>query len=565
MPTLLDHNGQPFKKGSISTPQTADMRMLHQTFGDHPAKGLTPQKLNTILLEAEEGDWTRQYELFSDMEQRCAHLFAEMDKLRRSIASLEWEVQPPRDATPDEEKLTLELREMLYDVHDIERVFFDLTDAHGKYFSPVEYYWDASAGQYLPTGFVARPQTWFMVDRETRRELRLRAPGATDGVPLNAMNWIVHTVAARSAYPAEASLYRTLTFPFMLIMYAQRDAAEFNEIHGLPIRVGKYPSMSTDKEKATLLRAVTEMGHRAAGIMPDQMMFELHEAVNASSDPFHAMIKWCENLISKAIVGGTLVSQADGKTSTNAQGSLHANDFHRIVESGATGLESTLLRQLVAPMVRLNFGARPLSRLPWIKFDTRIEEDIAVLAGALPQLVGVGINIPEAWAREKLNVPEAKDGEKLLTPQFIAQAPSSTSKDPAADVGAGLPANGDGKDKPTDKVKQAAAATLGALFNLPGVVALKAINDSQPDPDNPTDAYTDKLAEVSANIVNGWIVTLRALTERASAEGKSLEALKADFLQAFGNLDGKELEDAMGLAMATADLLGQLAIKQSVL
>jgi phage gp29-like protein len=35
------------------------------------------------------------------------------------------------------------------------------------------------------------------------------------------------------------------------------------------------------------------------------------------------LIKWCEQTQSKIIVGGTLLSQADGKTSTNAQSKTH--------------------------------------------------------------------------------------------------------------------------------------------------------------------------------------------------------------------------------------------------
>lgn len=565
MPTLLDHTGQPFKKRDLGTPQTADMRMLHQTFGDHPAKGLTPQKLSRLLVEAEQGDWTSQCELFRDMEERNGHLFSEIGKRKGALISVGWEVQPPRNATPEEEKLTEQVREALYLLPNFEQVLRDLLDAVGKGFSAVEMTWDVVDGKLLPVTFEHAPQEWFQMDRETRRQFRLRSTAAPDGIDLRPLNWIVHQYRAMSGYLSASALYRVLTWPFVFSAFSLRDFAEFLEIHGLPIRIGKYPSMSTEKEKGTLLRAVTEMGHRAAGIMPDQMVFELHEAANASGDPFTAMIDWAERTISKAILGGTLTSQADGKSSTNALGNVHNEVRHDLLEADGRQLASTLLTQLIAPIVHQNFGRVPVNRLPFIQFDTKPKEDVAVWSDALPKLVGVGIQVPEGWAREKLNIPEPKKGEAVLAPQFIAQAPSSTSKDPTQTTPAVPGTKPDNNAKPNDKVKLAAAATLGALFNLPGVVALKAINDSQPDPDNPTEAYTDKLAEVSNSIVNGWIVTLRALTERAAAEGKSLEALKADFLQAFGNLDGKELEDAMGLAMATADLAGQLAVKQTVL
>lgn len=552
MPTLLDQFGQPFRKGDLATPQTADMRMLQRTFGDHPAKGLTPQRLNRLLLDAEQGDWTSQYELFGDMEQRNAHIFSEMGKRKGALVAVGWEVQSPRNATPDEEALTEKVREVLYTIPAFEQVLQDLLDAVGKGFSGVEITWSPVNGVMLPVTFEKRPQTWFMVDHETRCQLRLRDTGAPDGVPLRPLNWIVHQHRAISGYLAESALFRVLTWPFVFSAFSVRDFAEFLEIHGIPIRIGKYPSMATPQEKATLLRAVTEIGHRAAGIMPDQMMFELLEASNSSGDPFMAMIDWAERSISKAVLGGTLTSQADGKTSTHALGNVHNEVRHDILQSDGRALESTLLSQLIAPIVHLNFGRYPLNRLPFIQFDTKQKEDVAVWADSLTKLVDVGIDVPEGWAREKLNIPQAKKGEKLLSARAAAAPTPPTGQDsPPAPPPA---------PKPGDKAKQAAAATLGALFNLPGTVALKAINGN-PDPDNPADAYTQRLAAEGAATVEGWIAKLRGITERAAAEGKSLEALKHDFLLAFGDLDGTELEQAMGLAMATADLAGQLAVK----
>ncbi|MFV9492172.1 phage portal protein family protein [Pseudomonas aeruginosa] len=41
------------------------------------------------------------------------------------------------------------------------------------------------------------------------------------------------------------------------------------------------------------------------------------------------MIEWCERTQSKAILGGTLTSQADGKTSTNALGNVSATRYRK--------------------------------------------------------------------------------------------------------------------------------------------------------------------------------------------------------------------------------------------
>ena len=100
MPQLLDHNGQPFKKGDLRTPQTAQHVNLAGFYNSHPAKGLTPQRLNAILREAELTSWQAQYDLFDDMEQRDTHLFAEMDKRKRAVMGLSWELRTTQQYVP---------------------------------------------------------------------------------------------------------------------------------------------------------------------------------------------------------------------------------------------------------------------------------------------------------------------------------------------------------------------------------------------------------------------------------------------------------------------------------
>ena len=132
--------------------------------------------------------------------------------------------------------------------------------------------------------------------------------------------------------------------------------AEFLEIYGLPVRLGKYPAGASDKEKTTLLNALVGIGHNAAGIIPETMMLELLDAASGSGDTVMAMTDWCERTQSKIILGGTLTTQADGKTSTNALGQIHNEVRHDLLASDAKQLAATLTRQLIAPLLYLNKG-----------------------------------------------------------------------------------------------------------------------------------------------------------------------------------------------------------------
>ncbi|MEL5367281.1 DUF935 family protein, partial [Serratia nevei] len=109
-------------------------------------------------------------------------------------------------------------------------------------------------------------------------------------------------------------------------------------IYGIPLRIGKYPEGIGKKEKNELMRAVTELGRYAGGIIPKEMEITLHQASNSSHEPFMALAEWAEKSMSKAILGGTLTTQADGKTSTNALGEIHNEVRHDLLSSDSRQL-----------------------------------------------------------------------------------------------------------------------------------------------------------------------------------------------------------------------------------
>ena len=78
---------------------------------------------------------------FEDMEERDGHILSEMSKRRRAVSGLPWEIEPPSNATPEEEKATIRLQELMQEIDDIDAVFFDTTDAIGKGFSCQEIEW----------------------------------------------------------------------------------------------------------------------------------------------------------------------------------------------------------------------------------------------------------------------------------------------------------------------------------------------------------------------------------------------------------------------------------------
>lgn len=427
---IVDQYGQPIKKLELKESQTAKVGGLHHEFAGHPSRGLTPIKLARIMENAEQGDIRAQHDLFLDMEEKDGHIYSEMSKRKRALLTVDWDVVAPRNPTAAELKLTAAAKELVMDITNIEDVILDALDAIGHGFSCQEIEWQRLGSTWLPKEITHRPQSWFKTDHQTRTELRLR-DNSLDGQELQAFGWIKHIHRAKSGYIARAGLHRVLAWPYLFKNYSVRDLAEFLEIYGLPLRLGKYPSGSGDDEKATLLRAVLAIGHDAAGIIPEGMEIDFKDAAKGTHEPFQAMMDWCERTQSKAILGGTLTSQADGKSSTNALGNVHNEVRHDLKVSDAMQLSGTLTRDLVYPIIALNLGGiEDARRMPRWQFDLREAEDLKTYSEALPPLVKIGVQVPVSWAHEKLRIPVPKEGEAVL--RVIDESPKDKPASAAA-------------------------------------------------------------------------------------------------------------------------------------
>lgn len=406
--------------GSKTEPTQTDEAMVTangRILSDHPSNRITPSKLKSILEDAENGDITAQHELFMDIEEQDSSIGANIQTRKRAILTLDWRIAEPRNATPEEEKLQTEIDELFYQYPNLENLLMDMMDAVGHGFSAIEIEWKLENGKYIPHNFIPRPQSWFKLDKNDN--LLLKTPNNPMGEPLRPFGWVVHSHKSRSVQLARMGLFRTLAWLYMFKHYSVRDFAEFLELYGMPIRIGKYGAGATNEEKRTLLRALAQIGHNAAGIMPDSMTVELHNAANttATNNPFLQMTDWCEKSIARLILGQTLTSGADGKSSTNALGNVHNEVRRDLLVSDAKQVAQTITQQIILSYLQINVDPNiALHRVPYFEFDTKKYDDLSTFADAIPKLVSIGVQIPEKWTRDKLGIPEAQDGEVVLKP-----------------------------------------------------------------------------------------------------------------------------------------------------
>jgi phage gp29-like protein len=516
-----DKNGTTFRvrEKQKQTDNSPRIIQLRREFAEHPSRGLTPLSLAAIMTEAEQGNLLAQCYLAEDVEEKDGHIYAELFKRRMALTSVPFRVEPPRNASAQEKKDAANYNDVLADIPNFEDVLFNMADGILKGFSNLEFHWERYLDFRLPTDFQHRPATWFQLSLTNQDQLMLRN-GTAEGEPLAQFGWIQHRHAAKSGYVARSGLIRQLAWPFIFKNYSVRDLAEFLEIYGIPIRIGKYPAGANDDEKNRLLQAVWSVGHNSAGIMPKGMEMEFVEAAKGGGEPFMTMMSWCERIQSKVILGQTLTAQVDSSGS-QALGNVHNEVRLDIRNHDLRQLASTLNRDLIWPMHMLNgksYNGDP-RRLPQIKFDIEEPEDIKLFSESLPALVGMGMKIPSAWAHQKLAIPQQENDEPILGLTTAQPAPAS-------------------KDK--------TAALRLAIASLKAEV---------PEQDLP-DQFAAQLRAKAAPVMQKMLTPVEDLVANAT----SLEELLQQLLQLEGKLDESELAELIHLALSTAELSGRFDV-----
>jgi len=300
----------------------------------------------------------------------------------------------------------------------------------------------------------------------------------------------MHTHRAKPGYITRAGIHRILAWTFLFKNFSVRDFAEFLEIYGLPLRLGKYQRDATKKEQSTLLKAVLGIGHSAGGIIPQGMEIEFQEAAKGGSDPFIAMIQWAEKSQSKAILGQTLSADV-GNSGSFAAAKVHEGVRHDILAADARQVSSTLTRDLVYPIGALNGWITDNRRGPRFVFETDLPEDKALFADAIPKLVAVGLQIPSSYVHEKLMIPTAKDGEPVLRLESPAPAPAPTALSSVAKLTESPPSPNEYKDQAV--LDQSLDGLTAEMLNAQMVGILKPIREQAEK--NPNDLLA-QLAQV---------------------------------------------------------------------
>ena len=368
------------------------------------------------------------YELFSEMEEKDAHLHSVLQTRINGLLGLPRRVVPSADTAPARAAAAF-ANDAFAQIPRAEQLLRALLDGISKGFAVVELLWDYdAAGRLIISDWIAHPQEWFAFDAEGRL-LLLTPPFRGSGAPIP-----IH--AGRATYGANAAIappprkFIALRFgadfrnpygrglcqrAYWLYWFKKNCLkywAVFNEKHGMPTAVATCGA-GTQAEERTRLRAILDALQTDSSIvLPETVKLSLLEANRSgSSGNYREFLDWANDEISKLALGATLTSGEGRRSGSLSLGSVHQLVRQDYIEADARLLEGLLAETVLAWLVELNFPGAPAPRL---RIDTASPEDLGARIAVDRDLLALGIALPQNYFYEQYGRPMPAAGDQPL-------------------------------------------------------------------------------------------------------------------------------------------------------
>ncbi|SFJ58155.1 Protein of unknown function, partial [Ruminococcaceae bacterium D5] len=142
----------------------------YSRWSDYPSNGLDPQKLARIFRQADDGDVSRQMQLFEEMEEKDPHLFSQLQTRKNAVTGLDYEVVPFGEEARDQE-IAAFVSEQIGAIRNFDSVLLELLDAIGKGISISEIIWRYQNGAVAVEEIIPIHQKLLLWDQDDRMKL----------------------------------------------------------------------------------------------------------------------------------------------------------------------------------------------------------------------------------------------------------------------------------------------------------------------------------------------------------------------------------------------------------
>jgi phage gp29-like protein len=358
-------------------------------------------------------------QLFEEMEEKDAHLYAVANTRRLALTGLDWQVVSAADVVEGVERRAADdaaayCREVLVGLEAFDDVLQHLSLAVGRNIAVAELVWEGGSGGLRPVDVVPVDFTRIVFDELDRPRI-LTEGEPRDGIGLTPYKFIVHTPHSVSGHPQRGGLLRVTAMVYLAKNLALKDWMIFAELFGMPVRIARYEPTATPEEKRELLEMLESLGSHAAGIFSRAVELEVIEANQGKAGPpYRELVDFLNREMSKAWLGQTLTTDTTEQSGSFAASRVHDMVRRDVLVDDIRKEGRTLRRDLLGPLTRLQFG--PEVPVPYFRRKLSHSAEVTELANVLDVAVNrLGVSVPAGWVHEALGIPRSR-GEEPAVP-----------------------------------------------------------------------------------------------------------------------------------------------------
>lgn len=219
-------------------------------------------------------------------------------------------------------------------------------------------------------------------EQQSTPEWRVLTQNGQESIIPGDGNWIMFMPYGRRR-PWTEALWTQLAFPWLLKHFSLEDRANFGEVLGSPVWVGKTAHGGTEKQRNTFLSQLKGLGKSGKIVLPQGWDLQLVEAAAAgkTGDVFDNQITQSNEEMTIALAGQLVTTEG---TTGFSSGNVHAEIKQDLLRFDAIRLAGCLREQSLEPWALWNFGTRAAAPFP--KWNTDKPEDVKETADGMKSL-----------------------------------------------------------------------------------------------------------------------------------------------------------------------------------
>jgi len=379
------------------------------------------------------------YDLYKDMEDKDAHLFAVLQTRKNGVISRPSKIVAASEE-PYDQKIAEFVRKTFYNTWNLDGSLLGLLDALGKGFSVAEVLWRQDGGQVGVETLKLRPQGRFCFEADgslcllpspystkTRLEPGFDTRAGTSTTP--SINTLSYTSPKSRNLPPrkfitfqfgatpEAPHGRGLLMKAYWYYWFKKNNLKFwilfNEKFGSPTVIGKYRLGAGEEERKRLFEVVESLQNDSGVTIPENLAIEFLEAKRSGAiNTYKDLADWCNDEMSKLVLGATLTTGEGRRSGSLALGRVHERVRSEYIESDARALMNVINRQLIRWIVDFNFGTD--SKAPRFVIDTTEDDALDREIKVDQELVRMGVPLPLSYFYERYKRPAPLEKERSL-------------------------------------------------------------------------------------------------------------------------------------------------------